>query len=52
MELALKEITDADLCRIRKVDGHLSVFDVIRAVTGQPNGTVRKTWQRLLETHP
>jgi hypothetical protein len=28
---SLREITDSDLTRIRKVDGYVSVFDVIRA---------------------
>ena len=36
MELPiLRDITQAELNRVRKVDGRVSVYDVIRAVTGQ-----------------
>jgi len=47
-----REITEGELSRIRKLGSVVSVYDVIRAVTGQSLGTCRKTWQRLTETHP
>ena len=52
MELpVLRDITQAELNRVRKVDGQVSVFDVIRAVTGQQTNACRTIWQRLTEAH-
>ncbi len=48
----LRDITEAELRRIRKADGQVSVFDVIRAVTGQAPAACRKLWCRLTEAHP
>ena len=48
----LRDITEAELCRIRKCDGQVSVFDVIRAVTGQAPKPCRMIWYRLAEMHP
>ncbi len=48
----LRDITEAELRRIRKADGQVSVLDVIRAVTGQMPNACRKLWSRLTETHP
>ena len=48
----LRNITEAELHRIRKADGQVSVFDVIRAVTGQAPKPCRMIWYRLAEMHP
>ena len=37
---------------IRKGNGLVSVYDVMRWVTGQPLNFCRATWQRILEFHP
>ena len=53
MELAaLRDITEGELHRIRKANGLVSIYDVIRAVTGHELITIRKTWQRLTEFYP
>jgi hypothetical protein len=48
----LRDITEAELRRIRKADGKVAVCDVIRAVTGQGATTCSKTWHRLTDSHP
>ena len=48
----LRDITEGELKRIRKAEGLVSVYDVIRAVTGHQQVVVRNTWKRLTETHP
>ena len=52
-ELAeFRVITEPGLHRVRKADGKVSVYDVIRAVTGKSAVACRVTWHRLTETHP
>jgi hypothetical protein len=53
MELAaLRDITEGELHRVRKANGLVSIYDVIRAVTGHEATTIRKTWQRLIDFQP
>jgi hypothetical protein len=53
MELTLQEITDSDLARIRKVDSYVSVFDVIRVVTGsQQRSDSARHGRGCYEAHP
>ena len=52
-ELAtLREITEGELARIRKINGWISVYDVIRAVTGQLPRACRTIFERLTATYP
>ena len=48
----LREITEGELSKIRKVGNIVSIYDVICAVTGQSLATCRSTWKRLIEMHP
>ena len=48
----LRDITEGELRNIRKVGNTVSIYDVIRAVTGYEQVVIRNTWKRLIETHP
>jgi len=48
----LRTITQGKLQHIRKADGLVSVYDVIRAVTGQSPVNCRKIWETLIGIHP
>jgi hypothetical protein len=48
----LRDITEGELRNVRKVGNIVSIYDVIRAVTGHDLVVIRNTWKRLIETHP
>ena len=45
-------IDPATLAGVRKKDGKVAIYDVLRTVTLQAPDACRKIWRRLLETHP
>ena len=52
LAVMLRPIDPVALQGVRKKDGLVSVYDVLQLLTGHELTVCRKTWQRLLETHP
>jgi hypothetical protein len=50
--LQLRAIDPILLQDVRKKDGFVSIYDLLRLVTGQAANACRVVYQRLLETHP
>ena len=49
---ALRHLSEIELKRVRKQGDLVSIYDVIRAVTGHSQVVIRNTWKRSTEEYP